>query len=72
MFEKAQNTDVTLESDEVVVDYIKDLESRATSLTGKRIKINDKGKIKTIQIEYMDNDDLEEVLIKLCGKKIID
>lgn len=72
LFEKAQNTDVTLESDEVVVDYIKDLESRATSLTGKRIKINDKGKIKTIQIEYMDNDDLEEVLIKLCGKKIID
>lgn len=72
LFEKAQNTDVSVEADEVVVDYIKDLESRAMSLTGKRIKINDKGRVKTIQVEYMDNEDLEELLIKLCGKKIID
>lgn len=72
LYEKAQDTEVSVSTDEVVVDYIKDLESRAMSLTGKRIKINDKGKIKTIQVEYMDNEDLEELLVKLCGKKIID
>ena len=71
LYEKAQNPEVEA-SNEIVVDYIKDLESRAMSLTGKRIKINDKGKVKTIQVEYMDNEDLEELLVKLCGKKIID
>ena len=72
LFEKAQSTEIEVDTNEVVVDYIKDLESRAMSLTGKRIKINDKGRVKTIQVEYMDNEDLEELLVKLCGKKIID
>lgn len=71
LYEKAQNPEQEI-SNEIVVDYIKDLENRAMSLTGKRIKINDKAKVKTIQVEYMDNEDLEELLVKLCGKKIID
>lgn len=72
LYEKALNTDEVTPPNDIVVDYIKDLENRAMSLTGKRIKINDKGKVKTIQVEYMDNEDLEELLVKLCGKKIID
>lgn len=72
LFEKSQNEAEEIISDEVVVDYIKDLENRAMSLTGKRVKINDKGRVKTIQVEYTDNEDLEELLVKLCGKKIID
>ena len=54
------------------VDYIKELETKARHLTGKIIKINSKGKNKVIQIEYIDNEDLENTLIKLCGKAILD
>ena len=59
------------EPEEFKVDYIKELESKAMTLTGKRIKINSKGKNKVIQIEYIDNEDLEDTLIKLCGKAIL-
>lgn len=61
--EKADTTDL-------IVDYIKDLEKKAMSLTGKRIKIQTKGKCRMVQIEYVDNEDLEDIMIKLCGKKI--
>lgn len=58
------------EVDELAVDYAKDLERRATALCGRIVKINSKGKKKTIEIEYMDNEDLESVLVKLCGNDI--
>lgn len=54
-----------------LVNYTRDLENRAMSLTGKRIKIvanNEKNKF--IQVEYVDNEDLEELLVKICGKGI--
>lgn len=56
----------------VVVDYVKDLEKRARDLIGRQVKIKAKGKVKSLQIEYVDNEDLEELLVKLCGKKIIE
>ena len=43
------------------------------SLLGKRVKIIDSGKHnKFLQVEYIDNEDLEELLVKLCGKDIIE
>lgn len=60
------------EPEEFKVDYVKELESKAMTILGKRIKINSKGKNKVIQIEYIDNEDLEDTLIKLCGKAILD
>ena len=56
--------------DGLIVDYIKDLERKAMTLTGKQIKIQNKGKCRLVQIEYVDNEDLEDILVKLCGKKI--
>ena len=56
--------------DDLIVDYIKDLERKAMSLTGKQIKIQNKGKCRLVQIEYVDNEDLEDILVKLCGRKI--
>lgn len=57
--------------EEIVVDYAKDLERRAMSLIGKRVKIIDAGKHnKFLQVEYIDNEDLEELLVKICGKGI--
>ena len=71
LYDKAiNNKEEEDKTDDLVVDYAKDLERRAMSLTGKMIKIKNKGKMKSIEIEYVDNEDLEEILVKLCGKAI--
>lgn len=69
-FEKGEV--VKEESDEIEVDYIKDLEKKAMHLTGKRVKIKNKGKVSTVEIDFYGNDDLEDILVKLCGKDIIE
>ncbi len=71
IYEQTMNNTVEKdENEDIVVDYAKDLERRATRLTGKLIKIKDKGKMKSIEIEYVDNEDLEDILVKICGKAI--
>ena len=71
LYDKAiNNVEEEDKNEDLVVDYAKDLERRAMSLTGKMIKIKNKGKMKSIEIEYVDNEDLEEILVKLCGKAI--
>ncbi|MBP3494983.1 MAG: ParB/RepB/Spo0J family partition protein [Clostridia bacterium] len=73
LFEKATTEpNQPKNDDKLEVDYVKELERKAMTLTGKRVKISANSKVKTLQIEYFDNEDLEEILIKLCGKKIID
>ena len=69
---KLTDTAEAVNEGEYKVDYEKDLEDRARTICGRQIKIKSKGKVKTVQIEYSDNEDLEELLVKLCGKKIID
>lgn len=54
----------------VKVNYFEDLERRATALCGRRVKIAEGKNKKVIQIEYTNNDDLQELLTKLCGKGI--
>ena len=63
---------VVEQKDEIKVDYIKDLEKKAMHLTGKRVKIKNKGKVSTVEIDFYGNDDLEDILVKLCGKDIIE
>ena len=71
IYESAQKEDGEADvDDDLIVDYIKDLERKAMSLTGKQIKIQTKGKCRLVQIEYVDNEDLEDILVKLCGRKI--
>ncbi|MBQ8393274.1 MAG: ParB/RepB/Spo0J family partition protein [Clostridia bacterium] len=71
IYESAQSAaDEIDDNDDLVVDYIKDLERKAMSLTGKQIKIQNKGKCRVVQIEFVDNEDLEDILVKLCGNKI--
>lgn len=54
----------------VSVDYTAELENKITSVTGRRVHIvAGKGR-KLIQIEFTDNDDLEEIVEKLCGGKV--
>ncbi len=56
----------------VRVNYLRSLEEKFTSATGRRCRITDSKNKKTFQIEYRDNDDLEEILKKLGGSGILD
>ena len=56
--------------DTVSVNYTAELESRIMSATGRQVHIvNGKGK-RLLQIEFADNDDLQEIIEKLCGGKL--
>ena len=72
IYEQGLKGEEISEEEELKVDYAKELEKKAMSLTGKRIKIVTKGKCRSVNIEYVDNEDLEELLIKICGKKILE
>ena len=50
------------------VDYRRDLELRMTRNLGRPVHIKDRGRVKKLELEYTDNDDLQELVEKLCGK----
>ncbi len=64
---KSENRDENEKNDGVTVDYIADLEKRIAGQIGRHIKIKSTGKRKKIEIEYTDNNDLENIVKKLCG-----
>ena len=68
----SHETDDTDEDTGVKVDYIHALESRFTEFTGRRCKISTSKNKKMFQLEYRDNEDLEELLKKLAGAGIFD
>ena len=53
------------------VDYFREMEIRVQSELGRKVKIEDKGKKKTITLYYEDNEDLDELLKKLCGEDFL-
>lgn len=50
------------------VNYVKILERRATRASGRTVKIKQGKKSGKLEISYTDNNDLEDILKKLCGK----
>ena len=56
----------------VVVDYFASLENRFTSATGRRVKITETRNRKVVQLEYRDNEDLEEILRNIAGDAFLD
>ncbi|MBE6616090.1 MAG: ParB/RepB/Spo0J family partition protein [Ruminococcaceae bacterium] len=56
----------------VQVDYFASLESRFTSATGRQCKITETRNKKIFQVEYRDNEDLEELLKHLAGSDFFD
>ena len=50
-----------------IVDYFRELEIRVQSHLGRKVKIDGKGRKKTITLSYEDNEDLDEILKLLCG-----
>lgn len=70
---RALRTDVIADTDVgVQVDYTAELEKRATTLSGHRIKIQSGKRKKIVLVEYQNEEDLEELLIKLCGSEIVE
>lgn len=54
------------------VDYIKVLEKRVMRSTGRTVKIKQGKKTGKVEIVYTDNNDLEDILKKLCGKSFFE
>lgn len=69
--QEIENADAEEESG-VKVDYIHSLETRFTNFTGRRCKISATKNKKTFQLEYRDNEDLEDLLKKLAGAGIFE
>lgn len=55
-----------------IVDYFRELEVKVQSHLGRKVKIEEKGRRKTITLSYEDNEDLDELIELLCGKNFLD
>ncbi len=54
------------------VDYVKELERKMTSELGRKVKVTAKGAKKSVTLYFEDNEDLEELLIRVCGKEFVE
>ena len=63
-----------VEEEEVapLVDYFRELELRVQRQLGRKVKIEGKGRKKTITLSYEDNEDLDEILKLLCGSDFLE
>ena len=54
------------------VDYFREMELRIQRQLGRKVKIQDSGKKKTLTLYYEDNEDLDELLKTICGNDFLD
>ncbi len=59
---------VEVSQDPKNVDYAKLLEKKIEKSLGRHVKIVDGKRSKKLELEYADNDDLEKLLVRLCGE----
>lgn len=57
---------------EPLVDYTREIELRIQRHLGRKAKIKDSGKKKTLTLFYEDNEDLDELLKLICGADFLD
>lgn len=50
--------------------YFRELERRCVSSLGRKVKINNEARKKTVELSFSDSDDLEALLEKICGKDV--
>ena len=65
-----QDDEILTTKDDSVVQrrvYMRDLERRAMDMLGRRVKINQTTKKKTVELTFDSDSDLEELLTLLCG-----
>lgn len=62
----------TTEEEQPFVDYFREMELKIQRQLGRKAKIVDKGKKKTLTLFYEDNEDLDELLKVICGSDFLD
>ncbi len=55
-----------------IVDYYREMELRVERRLGRKVKIEEKGRKKTITLFYESNEDLDDLLKEICGNDFID
>ena len=60
------------ENDEPIVNYSLELAKKMTEKLGKRVVISGKGKVRKLEISFSDDNELDELVNKLCGANIFD
>ena len=65
-----QKPEKKAENEEIKINYSEELEQHFTKLTGRRCKITSKSGTKYINIEYRDEDDLEDLIARISGQEI--
>ena len=68
---KPKKPEVTEDDYLPLVDYFRELEIRVQSHLGRKVKIDGKGRKKSITLSYEDNEDLDEILKLLCGEDFL-
>ena len=63
---------VVSEPDPQAILYIKDVEDRASTVLGRRVKITNTPRKKTVELTFENDDDFTYVLKKLCGDSFFD
>ena len=53
------------------VDYFRELEIRMQSHLGRKVRIEGKGKRKSVTLSYEDNEDLDELIKLICGSAFL-
>ena len=70
---KPKKKEIPVEDEKLpFVDYFKELENKIRMHIGRNVKIEEKGKRKSITISYEDNADLDEIISLLCGKEFLE
>ena len=67
-----QKPPVENEAELPLVDYFREMELKIQSHLGRVVKIQGKGKKKSVTLFYEDNEDLDELLKTICGKDFLD
>ena len=69
---KPKKPEIEEEEELPVVDYFREMEVRMMSHLGRKVKIDGKGRKKSITLFYEDNEDLDELLTTICGKNFLE
>ena len=68
---KKKPTEEETEETAPFVDYFREMELKIQRQLGRKVKIEDKGKKKTLTLYYEDNEDLDELLKAICGNDFL-
>ncbi|MBQ7354974.1 MAG: ParB/RepB/Spo0J family partition protein [Clostridia bacterium] len=68
---RAEKAADTVAKSETAVNYTAELEKKVRGLLGRKVKIVEGARVKRLELEYSDNDDLQKLLYLLCGEEIM-